>query len=767
MCVVLRRMQYKRLQKEHGGTGMCYYVYKILSQKRYEEIMLKKGEILDGIYQVGDQIGKGGGGVVYRARHIRLDTDVVIKQIREEAKGKLEMRAEADILKNLKHSYVPHVMDFSEKDGDVYTVMEYIEGKNFSQLMREGEKFSQQRVIKWAGQLCEALEYLHKQKPPIIHSDIKPGNIMLTPDDNICLIDFNISQVFNRDGTSVVGQTDGYAPPEQYQTYKKAAAKTAAETEDDATAVDEVTVVDETDVISDVTVVDTDYNIDAAAKGQTSSAGKNVYAASNAREFVKVANMDPRSDIYSLGASLYHLLSGKRPKNAFENQTPISQLVPDISEGLRYIIETAMQRDIDKRFASATEMLTAIKNIHKLDSVYKAQKRKQTLTNIITTVMFVAFAGVTALGVSMIGQSRAADYEALVDMAMDNAAAYNLEEAQNYAGQALEKFPNNIGSHYVNALVKYYAQDYAGTADYIVNYLQHPVHAAGDEIDMQGNMYYLLGNSYMELGQYQESLRAFDQAIAKNPGNVNYYRDCAIATARSGDYKAAEEILQQAESKNMDSTSLMLVEGEIAMAAKDYNKVYLTMEQIMASSADNNAKARAAVMAADAAQDKGDYGYAAQILESAKSTLPQQSTVMVTETLGEVYARMAQPANVEYTLKAIECFEELLQHGYRNDQYMMNIAVLYQNIDYFSDADAMLKQMEQDFPDNYQVYMQKAFLYIDMQSGYANQNRNYSAAVNSYNRAAQLYQNSVYYGNDSQMLMLEGLISDLRANGWI
>ena len=91
--------------------------------------------------------------------------------------------------------------------------MSYIPGKSFQQLVQEGHRFKQSQLRRWGMQLCSALDYLHNQKPPIIHSDIKPANIMLTPQGNICLIDFNIS--FFLDGTAIVGYTHGYSSPEQ------------------------------------------------------------------------------------------------------------------------------------------------------------------------------------------------------------------------------------------------------------------------------------------------------------------------------------------------------------------------------------------------------------------------------------------------------------------------------------------------------------------------------------------------------------------------
>ena len=123
-------------------------------------------------------------------------------------------RQEVDILKNLNHSFLPQVFDFLTVGEDVYTVMSYIPGKSFQELMKSGVKFTQNQLIRWGMQLCSALNYLHSQNPPVIHSDIKPANIMLKPDGNICLIDFNIS--FFLDGSTVLGYSQGYTSPEQY-----------------------------------------------------------------------------------------------------------------------------------------------------------------------------------------------------------------------------------------------------------------------------------------------------------------------------------------------------------------------------------------------------------------------------------------------------------------------------------------------------------------------------------------------------------------------
>ena len=143
--------------------------------------VLKEGMVLANTYEIMEEIGSGGGGIVFKARHMRMNVDVVVKKIRAEIQGKVNVRKEADILKNLKHQYLPKVYDFIEREDGVYTVMDFVQGENMEEALHKNGRYPQRQVLKWAEQLGEALAYLHAQNPPIIHSDIKPANVMLTP----------------------------------------------------------------------------------------------------------------------------------------------------------------------------------------------------------------------------------------------------------------------------------------------------------------------------------------------------------------------------------------------------------------------------------------------------------------------------------------------------------------------------------------------------------------------------------------------------------
>lgn len=175
--------------------------------------MFKNGDILQNRYQILQEIGAGGIGVIFLAQDLNLEKYVVVKKIKENFVENLETRSEVDILKNLHHTYLPQVYDFFQNGKEVYTVMDYIQGCDLQQYLQQGIRVPQQTIVRWLNQLLEVLSYLHGQKPPIYHCDIKPANIMITPDNDVCLIDFNIS--LGDDEKMLKGLSRWYSAPEQ------------------------------------------------------------------------------------------------------------------------------------------------------------------------------------------------------------------------------------------------------------------------------------------------------------------------------------------------------------------------------------------------------------------------------------------------------------------------------------------------------------------------------------------------------------------------
>jgi serine/threonine protein kinase, bacterial len=264
--------------------------------------MLSASSLLAGRYLIVQKVGRGGMGAVYKATDTRLGHKIVaVKELSESGltnpadkqQAHEAFEQEARILGLLNHPNLPRVSDHFSDGGRQYLVMDYIDGKTLEDLIEAtSDPLDVKRVTDWAGQLCDVLDYLHNQKPPIVFRDLKPGNIMLDRDGRIKLIDFGIARLFKAGKTTDTTSfgTAGYAPPEQY------------------------------------------------GKGQT----------------------DARSDIYALGATLHHLLTGRDPGNSPFTFAPVRSLNSRVPEAIESAIMKAVEQDPTRRWQSARQMKQAL-----------------------------------------------------------------------------------------------------------------------------------------------------------------------------------------------------------------------------------------------------------------------------------------------------------------------------------------------------------------------------------------------------------------------
>lgn len=182
---------------------------------------LENGTILQGRYQITETLGKGGMGAVYKALDTSLGVTVAVKEnLVEDEEALTQFRREATILANLRHPNLPRVTDHFQIDGQgQYLVMDFIEGEDLRDRMERLGKLEEKEVLLIGVAICEALSYLHTLNPPVLHRDIKPGNIKITPQGQVFLVDFGLAKVVHgsqETATGARGLTPGYSPPEQY-----------------------------------------------------------------------------------------------------------------------------------------------------------------------------------------------------------------------------------------------------------------------------------------------------------------------------------------------------------------------------------------------------------------------------------------------------------------------------------------------------------------------------------------------------------------------
>lgn len=262
---------------------------------------LAPGTVLADRYQILQRVGGGGMGSVYKAADRNLAQRVVaVKEMIEmfadptaRAKAIEDFKRESELLAGLEHPSIPTIYDyfFDLTRGRYYLVMKFIDGGDLATYQRgAGGMIDEATVTRWALQICEVLDYVHSQKPPLIYRDLKPANLMVDArTQRIMLVDFGIARFVapSQKGVTAVG-TMGYAPPELF-------------------------------------------------------AGK----------------VGPASDLYSLGATMFHLLTGKDPQDnpllIFDfSKNPLPRdLNPNISARMEQIICRAVEHESARRFASA------------------------------------------------------------------------------------------------------------------------------------------------------------------------------------------------------------------------------------------------------------------------------------------------------------------------------------------------------------------------------------------------------------------------------
>jgi serine/threonine protein kinase len=253
-------------------------------------------------YIILNKLGQGGMGAVYKVadQHvgnkllaIKEMSDAALTDPYERQQAALAFQQEAQMLAHLDHPNIPKVSDFFTENQKHYIAMEFVPGETLEdRLAGQGAPCGEQEVRAWVAQLCDVLSYLHSQTPPIIFRDLKPANIMITPQGQLKLIDFGIARFFQHgkgQDTQVIG-TPGFAPPEQY------------------------------------------------GRGQT----------------------DARSDVYSLGVTLHHLLTLHDPASTPFKLPPARQLKRDVSPELEKVVLKATQPEVADRYQSVGEMARAL-----------------------------------------------------------------------------------------------------------------------------------------------------------------------------------------------------------------------------------------------------------------------------------------------------------------------------------------------------------------------------------------------------------------------
>lgn len=475
--------------------------------------MAEIGSVIDEKYEILREIGRGGMSVVYLAMDTHLNKQWAVKEIKKQGSSKNDeiivnsLLAEANLMKRLDHPALPRIVDIIDNGVTIYVIMDYIEGESLDNILNEYGSQPEKSVIEWAKQLCDALSYLHSQKPPIIYRDMKPANIMLKPEGNIKIIDFGIAREYkeqNLKDTTVLG-TRGYAPPEQYS-------------------------------------------------GQT----------------------DARSDIFALGMTMYHLLTGVKPVSG-EAYTPVRAKNPQLSEGIEIIINKCVEPAPENRYQNCQDLLYDLEHPELITRGYKRkQKRKLGIftASAVLAFLFLCVGIVCNLAMTRINNN---NYEFLISPS----TATSLEDKVESYKQAIAIYPERTDA-YLRMLEAYEDEGQFGKAqndEFLALY-----NANKDNYDTTDNetaeLNYRIGMMYFNYYTEEDGSYSFSTRVQKAYSffQANYEN---------------ENISAEFESKELSDCyyqicnfyrTYILSRSTVEEASKDsYENLFLTIEAAMKS----------------------------------------------------------------------------------------------------------------------------------------------------------------------------------------
>ena len=445
--------------------------------------MLEIGSFLDGKYKILNKIGQGGMSIVYLAMNEKANKQWAIKEMRKEKNKNYEIMkqsliTETNLLKELKHPYLPSIADIIENDDTIIIVMDYVEGRPLSDILSEEGVIEEDKVADYAIQLCDVLDYLHSQNPPIIYRDLKPANIMLRPDGKITLIDFGTARKYNYDSvsdTTCLG-TIGYAAPEQFA-------------------------------------------------GET------------------LRQTDARTDIYNLGATMYHLLTGVNPSEPPYELYPIRRWDESLSNGLEKIILRATRKDPDKRFNDCKEMSYALQHFRDLDDSYIATQKKKIYLFAASLILSFTFFSMAIVVNGMEKREISKVYNNYLSEAALKIASAGSENVVDSDILKLFRDAINISPNSTEAYIRmldYYC-DLGQTRNGLMAISAMIASGTGDlgnndDLMMRMGQIYFLGNSKdTEFNiDYGTAARYFDKVNIKKYPQAKYYSSLARSLSEIG-----------------------------------------------------------------------------------------------------------------------------------------------------------------------------------------------------------------------------------------
>ena len=467
---------------------------------------------------------------------------------------------------------------------------------------------------------------------------------------------------------------------------------------------------------------------------------------------------DKRTDIYSLGVTMYHLLTGISPLEPPYELRKLRLIDSNFSEGIEYIVNKCIQSDPINRYQSVEELLYDLNNIHTFNSYYIKQKKIEKTKNIIKATVLVTSISSILLGTKVMGDEKNEKYENLISNGHNSLNLYNFNEADKYFEEAKNVYKNRADSYLGQAKILLDKNEY----EECMKYLDEISNTIKD-INGSKEYFYLKGTAHYDNDEYENAALNFEMAVELDATNVDYARDLAVSKVKLGEIEYGKNIIETVMNRKNCEDSVYYINGEIALKQGNLYEAIQSFENVIDITKDDVIKKKAYIALSDIYKENRDIIDGAisnqiQILKNAMMDLNNPNDIFMIEALAEAYYANKNNSN------SAEQFNRLLELGYERPYIYRNLAIIYQENGNLSDAENILLRMKEKYPDDYTAYLQLAWVYLEKEGKKYEFSRNYDKVLEYHNLAIKFAPQGE---SSADIMQLSNKINELRIKGWI
>lgn len=498
--------------------------------------------------------------------------------------------------------------------------------------------------------------------------------------------------------------------------------------------------------------------------GDTAYIGTKGYAAP---EQFGTAQTDARTDIYALGVTMYHLVTGKSPYDPPYQFVPARQLNGRLSHGMEYILNKCVQPEPEERYQSVDKLLYDLNHIYRFDKAWKRVRTIKRVQAAVIALLLLASAGLMLTGYRIMGQEKEAEYTAF----LNQAAELSLSDYGGAAAaldQARALFPDRPDANRQQTYVLYLNEQWQECVSFGTQTLER----YGSDAQTRT----IMAAAQFELGDYEAAEEGFAQNSALSQDEM---RDYAVCLGRLGKIDQAERVLEDLIGDGTGSDTTLYLQGEISLAKKDY----LAAESAFLSALDQ-AQSPAltrrcyvslgglyrdctALAQAGGSPIEHPASKSAQLLSSAVVLEGLRYDSVLWEMLGQAYyeAYSEDPAaHAGYLDRAADCFTQVIDLGVNKEYLYTNLYSIYYAQGKFDAAKDALEAYEKAYPDNYMPFALRGIMLISIENQKPQEQRDFTAALEAYEVAGEKIRSS---DDTTYYQQLGSLVESLRQNGWL